>query len=133
MKLFIPFFSILLFLSWMPCHGQTQTPYAFKVPLDRMMWHENIDKQQKRLVQDDGTVRVSADESINLQTADAIVRQVNEIQEQIEEDSTLSSQGKIKYLRCLDYMLQGYADNMNKRDFPPTIAPALVKAFGECL
>ncbi len=97
------------------------------------MFHENIDKQQKRLVQEDGTVKVSTDESVNLQTADALVRQVNEIQEQIEEDSTLSGQGKIKYLRSLDYMLQGYANNVNKRDYPATIAPALVKAFAKCL
>lgn len=98
-----------------------------------MLWHDNIDKAQKQLLQKDGTVKISDDESVNLQATDAIVRQVDEMQQQIEEDSTLSGQGKIKYLRTLESMLQGYSDYQNKRDFPASIAPNLVKAFKECL
>src|ERR1051326_2760319 len=118
MKPFIPFLSLLFSLHWISGQGQTQSHDSFPKAMERMLWHDNIDKAQKQLLQKDGTVKISDDESVNLQATHAIVRQVDEMQQQIEEDSTLSGQGKIKYLRTLESMLQGYSDYQNKRDFP---------------
>lgn len=131
MKPHIPSLFIFLILLWQP--GQAQNAYPFKVPMQRMLWHENVDKQQKRLSKDLDVIKVTTDESINLQVSDALLRRVDELQEQIELDSTLDNQGKIKYLRTLDYLLQGYNDKKGTRDFPVAIAPAIVKAFEECM
>ena len=68
-------------------------------------------------------IQVSKDENINLQIADAMIRQVDDLQEKIELDSILSAQMKIKYLRSLETMIKGYNNNYRKRDFPPSMAP----------
>ena len=107
--------------------------YPYKVDQTRMLWHDNIDKQQKRLLALDGksddSITMSKDENINLQIGDALIRQVDDLQKQIELDSTMAAQAKIKYLRSLEAMLKGYNNNYQKPDFPPSMAPALFSAF----
>src|SRR5215467_9091530 len=126
----LPFLGLLI--SYFPTQGQPTT-YPFKVQQERMLWHDNVDKQQKRLLALDGkpddSLHLSKDENINLEIADAMIRQVDGLQEKIELDSTLSGQSKIKYLRSLESMLKGYNNNYKKKDFPPAMAPRLVDAF----
>ena len=112
---------------------QAQTAYSIKVPNDRELWHGNIDKQQKKIVQYNSQGRIAFDTTISLHIMDALQRGIDDLQNQIEMDSTLTGQGKIKYLRSLDFLLQGYVNSMNRRDFPTSIAPALVKAFSQCM
>jgi hypothetical protein len=112
--------------------AQTANP-AFKIQQERKLWHENIDREQKRLLALDGRpdefIQATRDENINLQIADVMIRQVDLLQEKIEADSTLSGQMKIKNLRSLETMLKGYNNNYRKKDFPPSMAPALFEAF----
>lgn len=112
--------------------AQTVTP-QYKIQLERKLWHDNIDKEQKRLLALDGNpdefIQVSKDDNINLQIADVMIRQVDLLQEKIEMDSALSGQTKIKNLRSLETMLKGYNNNFRKKDFPPSMAPALFEAF----
>jgi hypothetical protein len=126
--LLIPF-SLLIFRS---VHAQTANP-AFKIQQERKLWHDNIDREQKRLLALDGKpddlVQISKDDNINLQIADVMIRQVDLLQENIETDSTLSGQMKIKNLRSLETMLKGYNNNYRKKDFPPSMAPVLFDAF----
>ncbi len=51
----------------------------------------------------------------------------------IELDSTISGQVKVKSLKSLETLLKGYNRYKGQKDFPATIAPALVKAFTEAL
>jgi uncharacterized protein YcbK (DUF882 family) len=126
--LLIPFSLLLV----KPLSAQTANP-AFKIQQDRKLWHDNIDKEQKRLLALDGkadeTIQVSKDDNINLQIADVMIRQVDLLQEKIELDSSLNGQMKIKNLRSLDTMLRGYNNNYRKKDYPPSMAPALFDAF----
>ena len=116
--------------------GQTDA-YPFKVAQERMLWHDNIDKEQKRSLalggKSDDMVRLSRDENVNLQITDALIRQVDALQQQIESDSTLNGQGKIKYLRSLESLMRGFNNNCRSRDFPPTLAPLLIPAFEEAM
>jgi hypothetical protein len=111
--------------------------YPFKVQQDRLLWHDNVDKEQRRLLALDGkpddSISLSKDENINLEIADALIRQVDQLQEQIEMDSLLNGQGKIKYLRSLESMLKGYNNNCRKKDFPPSLAPGLITAFKKAM
>ncbi|HMH31402.1 MAG TPA: hypothetical protein VK543_00140, partial [Puia sp.] len=111
--------------------------YPFKVDQSRMLWHDNVDREQKRLLALDGkaddSITMSKDENVNLQIADALIRQVDETQKQIELDSVMSAQSKIKYLRSLETMIRGYNNNYRKRDFPPSMAPALMSAFKKAM
>lgn len=132
MKLSIPVIIILI-LFCTAGYGQGQVASSFKIARERAIWHDNIDKAQLRLEKQFIQARNSVDTSTKLQIQDAMVRQVDEIQQGIELDSTLNGNDKIKYLRTIEYMLKGYTDRLNRKDFGPTLGPALVKAFDECL
>lgn len=110
--------------------GQTSA-YPFKIAMQRVLWHENIDKQQLKL--SSSVSKMVADETVALQVTDAIGRQVDELQEELESDSLLSNQGKIKYLRNVESTLQQFSLNMGKKDFPVAAAPALIKGLTECI
>src|ERR1700754_4188981 len=83
--------------------------YPYKVAQDRMLWHDNVDKEQQRLVilgggRYDCLIRLSKDETINYQITDALIRRVDGIQQQIEFDSALNTNNKKKYLRALEFL-----------------------------
>jgi hypothetical protein len=133
MKKYIRFLLIpFSLLAMRPLFAQTVSP-AFKIQQERKLWHENIDREQKRLLALDGKpdeiIQASKDENINLQIADVLIRQVDLLQEKIEMDSTLSGQMKIKNLRSMETMLRGYNNNYRHKDFPPSMAPVLFDAF----
>jgi len=126
--LLIPVFLLLA----RPLSAQT-TNTSYKIQQERKLWHDNIDREQKRLLALDGKadelIQATKDENINLQIADVMIRQVDLLQENIETDSTISGQMKIKNLRSLESMLKGYNSNFRKKDFPPSMAPVLFDAF----
>src|SRR5688500_892348 len=130
MKLYIPFVSILLLLPGLTALSQSTS--GFKIAMERVLWHDNIDKQQGKLVPPGG-VKISRDESVNLQITDALTRGVDELQLQFEQDSNMTGQEKIKYLRSLDFLLQGFNAYYHRKNFPPSIAPALVESFAKCV
>jgi hypothetical protein len=124
----VPYYLLLA----LPLCAQTTVP-GFKIQQDRKLWHDNIDKEQKRLLALDGkaddVIQASKDENVNLGIADVMIRQVDLLQEKIETDSSLTGQMKIKNLRSLESMLKGYNNHYHQRDFPSSMAPALFDAF----
>ncbi len=112
---------------------RAQNAYTFKIATQRMLWHDKVDNQQKRLVQKNGTIKLTGDETINLRIFDAIIRRIDELQENIELDSLRSTQTKVKNLVSIEQLVKGFADTRGNRDFPSSIAPALVSAYEECL
>lgn len=130
-------FLLLLLLTPLVPVAQTmaQPPYAypFAVARDRMLWHDNVDKEQRKLVNAGGAVQLTKDESINLQIEDAFVRKLDHFQEKLENDSTLTPNDKKKYLKALELMLRGFNQNWNKRDYSPSQAPAVLNAFTAAL
>src|SRR5882757_1936208 len=119
--------------------GWTQTnAYPYKVAQDRMLWHDNVDKEQQRLVilgggKYDSLIRLSKDETVNFQVTDALIRQVDEIQQQIEFDSTLNTNNKKKYLRALEFLLRGFHQAYDKKEIQPSAAPPLIAAFEKAM
>lgn len=130
-------FLLLLLLTPLVPVAQTmaQPPYAypFAVARDRMLWHDNVDKEQRKLISGSGTVQLTKDESINLQIEDALVRKLDQFQEKLENDSTYSNNDKKKYLKALELMVRGFNQNWNKRDYSPSHAPALLNAFAAAM
>ncbi len=130
-KIGCPLLVLLFIFSAFPGGAQTSRP--FRIQQDRMMWHDNIDKEQKRLLALDGKpdslFQGSHDENVNLEIADVMIRKVDELQKRIEEDSTLNGQVKIKNLRSVEYMVKGYNTHYRQRDFPLAMAPNLFDEF----
>jgi hypothetical protein len=98
-----------------------------------MLFHDQVDKQQKAMLNDQDSLKLSPDDAINLQVGDVFIRQVDELQEKIESDTTLSGQVKVKSLKSLETLLKGYNRFRDKKDYPISMAPALYKAYMECL
>lgn len=112
--------------------------YPYKVARDRMLWHDNVDREQKRMValgggSSDTLIRWSKDENVNLQITDALIRRVDEIQQQIEFDSTLNTNNKKKYLRGLEFLLRGFDQAYERKAIQPSLAPAVITAFEKAM
>ncbi|MBO9632848.1 MAG: hypothetical protein J7578_06990 [Chitinophagaceae bacterium] len=131
MKLSIPI-VILMSLFCGAGFAQTQVAAPYQIAKERSLFHDNIDRAQLRLTLQFLEAKNNVDTTTKLQIHDAMIRQVDEIQQDIELDSTLAPMGKVKYLRTLENMVRSFNDKLNKRDFPASMAPALVKAFEAC-
>ncbi|MES1159140.1 MAG: hypothetical protein ABUM51_00140 [Bacteroidota bacterium] len=131
--------ATVLFLLNFTLKGWAQgNAYPYKVAQDRMLWHDNVDKEQQRLVilgggRYDSLIRLSKDETINYQITDALIRRVDGIQQQIEFDSSLNTNNKKKYLRALEFLLRGFHQAYDKREIQPSAAPPLIAAFEKAM
>jgi hypothetical protein len=126
------------FLGLSLCSVAQPNSYPYKVAQDRMIWHDRVDREQQRLVllgngKTDSVIRLTKDDAVNLQITDALCRQVDDLQQQIEFDSTLNTNEKKRYLRGLEAMLTGFEKEYQARQIPAVMAPDLVAAFGEAM
>ncbi|MGZ5255747.1 MAG: hypothetical protein ACXWCT_15170, partial [Flavitalea sp.] len=108
---------------------QAQTSYPFKVATDRMLWHDKVDAQQKRI----GEKFLPKDESIRLQVNDALHRRVDAFQQEVETDSAFNRNQKIRYLLSLESLVKEYNSTRGNKDFPAAMAPELVDAFEDAM
>ena len=135
-----PFVAALsVFMISTSLNGVAQTSaYPYKVAQDRMLWHDNVDKEQQRLIiagggKRDSLIRLAKDETVNLQVTDALIRQVDDLQQKIEFDSTLNTNNKKKYLRGLEFLLKGFHQAIITRDIQASAAPMLVTSFEKAM
>jgi hypothetical protein len=103
-----------------------------------MIWHDRVDQAQQRLIvlgngKNDSVIRLTRDDAINHQITDALCRQVDDLQQEIEFDSTLNTNGKKRYLRGLEDMLTGFERSYQTKQIPASMAPDLVAAFSEAM
>jgi len=103
-----------------------------------LIWHDKVDQEQQKLVilgggQHDSMIRLSKDETVNLHITDALGRRVDELQQQIEYDSTLNTNGKKRYLRGLAFLLGEFDRAYQAREIPASSAPALIAAFDSAM
>ncbi|UPK70884.1 hypothetical protein [Chitinophaga filiformis] len=115
-------------------YAQTQ---KVEIPIGRIGFHDNIDKEQAAALKFDGKaddlVRVSDDQTINLQVTDALIKQIDDMQTQIELDSALDHRLKIKYLSGLYVMIHDYNIKRSYRRIAPEEAPSMVQAYRDMM
>ncbi len=132
MRRILPVTGLLLLFTAIT-HAQSSMSYAFTIDKGRMLFHDKVDNEQKKLYAKTASgakeIAVSKDENINLQVEYALIHEIDELQEEVEKDSVLSDNNKKKYLRALEYLVKGYNSHQGKKDFPPSIAPAIVEQF----
>ncbi len=105
-----------------------------KIPIGRVYFHDLIDKEQKYCDaadgKQDGMIKASASDEINLQITDALIRKVNALQDFIETNTTISNnQEKVTYLRFIEQMVREFRLGWRSRQLNPTLAPELVNSF----
>lgn len=132
----LPVFIVFLLLA-SQSFSQATAVSSYRIEKSRLLWHDKIDREQKRLLKldgkDDNAISLSSDETVNLQIDYALIKGIDELQEKIETDSTLSHNLKIKYLLGLESLLKGYNGNYQKKDFPITMAQVLVDAYTKAM
>ena len=103
----------------------------------RALFHDFIDKEQQKALVSDGVedkkFTVSVNEDINIHVTNALINKVNDLQRQIEHDSAMSSQTKIRYLRGIERLLKDMNGNWKTRDFVVTNLPAILDGYESCM
>jgi hypothetical protein len=83
-----------------------------KIPLNRQLFHDNIDANQNRILhlngKNDNVFTATKDEDINLQLTQLLKVRVNNMQAFIESDSLLSDNLKFTWLRGINDMLADF-------------------------
>ena len=106
------------------------------IPMNRILWHEQIDKEQKRIDKidgkTDGIIKLVQNEDINVQVADAVFRRVDELQLEAEKRNT-DHNTKIGYLRGLKELLQEYQKQVKLKRVMAVHAPVLIESFDSCM
>jgi hypothetical protein len=113
--------------------GDTVKPV---IPVGRILWHEQIDKEQKRVDKldgkTDGAVKLAQHEDINVQLTDALLRRVDELQLNIERINAEQNH-KVGYLRGLKELLQEYQKQVKLKKSNAVYAPILIESFDSCM
>ncbi|ULQ52504.1 hypothetical protein [Flavihumibacter fluvii] len=129
-KLF-PFVVLVLLAQFL--NAQTAAP-MYSIDRGRLIFHENIDKEQKKLYTQPGSyikgyIPITKDEAFNGQVKYAVLEQVDELQQNIELDSALKDNEKKKYLKGLEIMVRQIGQGTRSRTFSAGLAPEMVKSF----
>ncbi|SCC50753.1 hypothetical protein GA0116948_111118 [Chitinophaga costaii] len=107
------------------------------IPIGRVGIHESIDKEQVAADKFDGKqdnhVNVGEDETINLQVTNAIFKQIDQMQQQIELDSSLDHRLKMKYLTAINQVLHLYNVNRSYHKIEAADAPDMIRVFQQMM
>lgn len=130
---------LLLTVSQLTVLAQTRISFdtpRVPVPMTRVIWHDNVDKEQKRTDKLDGKidqfVKLSANDDLNIQITDVVLRKTDEMQENIER-MIGNNNVKIGYLRSLRELLQTIAvEGKTKKELHAYI-PQLFNSYIECM
>ncbi|MBS1655246.1 MAG: hypothetical protein JSU05_10410 [Bacteroidetes bacterium] len=133
-------FSAILFLvsSMAFSQGDSIDPVKnLKAPINRQLFHENIDNEQKGIMASDGTrdelFTVSANEEINFLVTQALIKRVDWLQYSIEKDSLLDHRLKVNYLRGIENLLRFFRQNWRSKLINPTNLPVIITTYEQCM
>lgn len=96
----------------------------YKVPINRQLFHDNIDKEQAALLVsdglDDGKFTIENNEDASLIATDAITKQVDWLQYIIETDTKIDARYKVGYAKGLGEILANMKSGWKKKEVNPT-------------
>ncbi|MBK9569570.1 MAG: hypothetical protein IPQ06_01030 [Chitinophagaceae bacterium] len=108
-----------------------------KPPKNRELFHDYIDAQQKLILKSDGKndnqYTPSDNEEVNFQLTRTLINRVDDLQCKIEADTLLKDQGKVKYLRGVEYLLKFFNQNTSSKKINPVILPDIISAYEKCV
>jgi hypothetical protein len=109
---------------------------AVPIPMSRQIWHDNIDKEQKRADRLDGKtdlfVKLSLNEDLNIQITDVLLRKVDEQQVSIEKLNA-NNNTKIRYLRALQELIQNIGIQAKNKKELQSYIPLLFSSYLTCM
>ncbi len=126
---------LFIYLLTIFCGGEVlASPDSVVIPLNRQLFHDRIDNEQSLLDKEDGKIdgmiRVAANESVNLQVTDALLRRLNEYQYSVEtNDSIVSNNEKIRQLNFIEVFSRNFRISWRQKKVDPSLALLLVDVF----
>jgi hypothetical protein len=104
------------------------------IPLARQVFHDRIKSEQERADKMDGrldgVIKVSNLDEVNLEVTDAIIRKINVLRNDIENNEALpTNNDKIKYLRMVEDLVRSFTNSWKAHRLSPALAPVLVDNF----
>ena len=127
--------TFLFLLQASVCFASTDTS---GIPKENALFNRRVDEAQNDADmldhKKDGQIHITNNEEVNLQIADALFRQVDEIQLAIEKDKRLRSKNdQVRCLRYLKDMVLAFNTAYHNRQINPANAPLLVDNFRKVL
>jgi hypothetical protein len=114
--------------------SKAQAKVGCKPPINRQLYHDYIDREQKAALRADGrndnTFQVSnTDDELNFLVTQAVVGKIDALQCKIETDTTTDQRRKVAYLRGTERFLKLFTDAYRARRISGTHIPSIVDAF----
>ncbi len=98
-----------------------------KPPIGRVLWHDRIDKAQKKLV--DQKINISDNEDLTYFISLSLTRHVDAVQCAIETDPSLTDQPKKGYLAGLENLLKNFYTQYRLRQITPSLFPTALDDY----
>ncbi len=108
-----------------------------KPPKNRELFHDYINAEQKKIMKSDGKsddqYTPTSDDQINFYLTKTLTNKVDGLQCSIENDTTLTAQNKVRYLRGIENVLKFFNANTASRKVNPVLLPEILKAYETCM
>ena len=108
------------------------------VPVQRQLFHEQIQMEQNLLDRVDGRsdhyIKISSNDEINLIVTNTMFRRINGIVDTIELNNSIPGNNeKIRYLRYVRQLVKAYREGIRSKELNPVYAQLLVNAFEKAM
>ena len=107
------------------------------IPLVRLYFHEKIDSTQKLIEKYDGKpdekFTPSDDDDLNSRLNNALIQQVDDLQNEIEASKLTENNDKIKYLRGLNECLQKFLVGYRFQTIKTPVLIEIVSGYKQCM
>jgi hypothetical protein len=128
--------TVLVFTA-ITVFAQPQPVKMPDVPLMRQIFHSNIDKAQASLLRADGRAdeyfAPTNKEELNKDLTNQLINVVDDLQANIEINSSLDNNNKIKYLRGISEMLTAFENSFRNKAINPVLFINLVSGYKEAM
>jgi hypothetical protein len=136
MKKLYTFFTLIGICFWGVAIAQAGLSMP-KIPLNRQLFHDNIDANQQKILhlhgKNDVIFMATKDEDINLQLTQLLKVRVNNMQAFIEADSALSDNSKFNWLRGINGMLSDFIIYYQTKRIKGILLGDLIIAYDEAI
>jgi hypothetical protein len=103
------------------------------IPLLRKVFHDNVDKAQKAIdrldKKEDRSFTAGGNEEVNLQVSYTLFNKIDDFQTDIEADSSLAGNDKVKFLRGLHEALVSFEQSYKRKEIKSFQLPDLLSAY----
>ena len=108
-----------------------------KIPLNRQLFHDNIDNSQKAILQlnhkTDTIFTATDDYDVNLQLTQFLKVRINNLQAKIESDSNIDESAKFKWLRGINDMLNDFINAYKFKSVKGILLGDLILAYEDAM